>query len=65
MDSFDRAREAIELTRAHFCTPKCSRNSDGYCLHKLYLWRNQRSVVLKWNAPADSASTVTVKRGYL
>ena len=65
MDSYDRAREAIALNRAHFCTPKCSRNAEGYCLHKLYLWRNQRSVVLKWNASADSTSTVIVSKGYL
>ena len=68
MNSFDRAREAIEQTRAHFCNAKCSRNADGHCLHKLFLWRNQRSVVLKWNAP-DSASssvdTVGVNKGYL
>jgi hypothetical protein len=67
MNSFDLAREAIELTRAHHCNPACNRNADGHCLHKLYLWRNQRSVVLKWNAPAteESAHTVTVDRGYL
>jgi hypothetical protein len=65
MNSYDRAREAIELTRAHHCKPNCSRNAEGHCLHKLYLWRNQRSVVLKWNAPIDSASTVQVSKGYL
>jgi hypothetical protein len=62
-NSYDRAREAIELTREHHCNPSCRRNADGYCVDKLDLWRNQRSVVLKWNAPADSA--VIVNRGYL
>lgn len=64
MNSFDRAKEAIELTRAHFCSANCSRNAEGHCLHKLFLWRNQRSVVLKWNAP-DPPNTVTVTKGYL
>jgi hypothetical protein len=65
MNSYDRAREAIELTREHICKPTCSRNAEGFCLHKLYLWRNQRSVVLKWNAQIDSADTVNVPEGYL
>lgn len=65
MNSYERAREAIALTRDHHCKSDCRRNSEGHCLHKLYLWRNQRSVVLKWNAPIDSASTVTVTKGYL
>lgn len=72
MNSFDRAKEAIEQTRAHHCNDACSRNAKGICLHKLFLWRNQRSVVLKWNQPAagdrnapDPPDTVTVNKGYL
>jgi len=65
MNSFDRAREAIEQTREHHCNSTCSRNAEGFCLHKLYLWRNQRSVVLKWNAPDEPIGTVQASKGYL
>lgn len=63
MNTFVAARQAIEARRDHICSDKCVRTSDGHCFVRIGLWRAQHEVVLRWNAPAESA--VITDPGYL